>query len=757
VLPFVLTTDEWEPLASGLRQRARVLEAAARDLYGAQTLLTGGVLPAALLHKHPGYLRACHGVTPAGGVFLHLLAFDLARGPDGIWRVLGTRTQAASGAGYALENRGTISRIFPDAFRALQVQPLARFFEALQQMLLEQAPVTGEAPYVVLLTPGPYNETYFEHAFLAKQLGFPLVEGGDLTVRQHRVYLKTVDGLQRVHAILRRLDDSYCDPLELRADSTLGVPGLVHAWRSGQVLVANAFGTGVLESPALHAFLPDVCQRLLGEPLVTASLGTWWGGDGESDLLRHMSPDAAVLKPAFPLPSMEPVFLSDLDATAREAWSRRLEASPESFVVEEFLPLSQTPAWSRSGLVGRALMLRVFLASDGRGDYTVLPGGLARIAGDHRHIVSSQRGGSSKDAWIAGPAHAEPRPDGAAPEVRRRDDDEGEATTSSRVAEHLFWLGRYAERSENAARLLRAVLSRLPDADAFPRRLRPLVVSVCRQQGLLPPRSGDAADDQGQERAASIERALIDGLFDARGRHSLAFNVASTVRVAGAARDRLSSDNWRVLNQLHQSFAGRSGETVDLDEALDLIDRAIVSLVAVGGLEMAHMTRNHGWRFLSIGRHLERLSFVAATLAAAADPAAYTEPALLTWLLDLSDSLITYRTRHRHHPEWTAVVGLLLFDAHNPRAGVFQLSKLAKHVRQLPGADADLGELVAGVDRVLARCTTRSGAQGELFDRPAPLAALLADCQELSSILSDALTLRYFSHVYELAHLTVTS
>jgi uncharacterized circularly permuted ATP-grasp superfamily protein len=259
VLPFIVSSDEWEPLASGLRQRARALEAAVRDLYGARHLLSEGILPAALIQKHPGYLRSCHGVTPAGEVFLHLVGFDLARGPDGVWRVLGTRTQAPSGAGYALENRGTISRIFPDAFRALEVQPLARFFEALQEMLLEQAPGDGEAPHVVLLTPGPYNETYFEHAFLAKQLGFPLVEGGDLTVRQHRVYLKTVDGLKRVHVILRRLDDSFCDPLELRADSTLGVPGLVHAWRRGNVLVANAFGTGVLESPALHAFLPEVC------------------------------------------------------------------------------------------------------------------------------------------------------------------------------------------------------------------------------------------------------------------------------------------------------------------------------------------------------------------------------------------------------------------------------------------------------------------------------------------------------------------
>src|SRR3954470_12020024 len=251
VLPMVMPSLEWVALERGLRQRARLLNSVAADLYGAQTLVRDGLIPPALVFRHSGFLRACHGVRPPNGTFLHVAAFDLARGPDGRWRVAGTRTQAPSGLGYALENRAIVSRLFPDAYRSLAIQPLSPFFHLLRDTLLSAAPSGGGVPYIVLLTPGPYSETYFEHAYLARQLGFPLVEGSDLTVRHDRVFLKTVSGLRPVHAIFRRLDDDYCDPVELRADSALGIPGLVQAWRAGNVLVANAFGLSVLESSAL--------------------------------------------------------------------------------------------------------------------------------------------------------------------------------------------------------------------------------------------------------------------------------------------------------------------------------------------------------------------------------------------------------------------------------------------------------------------------------------------------------------------------
>ncbi len=428
VLPLIVRAQEWEQLGRGLRQRARLLNAVATDIYGPQRLLHEGVLPPALVFRHPGYLRACHGVHPGDGVFLHLVAFDLARGTDGEWRVAGTRTQAPSGVGYALENRAIISRVLPDAFHSLHVHALSSFFHELRQMLFAgAAPDAGGAPHVVVLTPGPYNETYFEHAYLARQLGFPLVEGGDLTVRDERVFMKTVSGLRPVHAVLRRLDDDYCDPLEMRSDSTLGIPGLVQAWRAGHVLIANAFGMSVLESPALLAFLPPICERLFGEPLETPAIATWWCGEAAAlaDARRRLA--EGVIKPAFADASMEPVFLSDLDANARTEWTERLGAVPDAYVVEEFLPLSHAPVFHRGRLESRALMLRVFLLADGRGDYRIMPGGLSRIAGEDRHVVSGQRGGSSKDTWVlsdvpvASPAPAE-RPRAFAPVERRAAD-----------------------------------------------------------------------------------------------------------------------------------------------------------------------------------------------------------------------------------------------------------------------------------------------------------------------------------------------
>jgi uncharacterized circularly permuted ATP-grasp superfamily protein/uncharacterized alpha-E superfamily protein len=759
VLPHLVPAAEWDRLARGLRQRARLLDALAADIYGDQRVLTEGRLPPALVFGHPGFLRACHGVRPPGGVFLHLLAFDLARTPDGDWHIVDARTQAPSGAGYALENRLTVSRLFPDAFRELHVDLLAPFFRTLQETLLQAAPGHGSAPFdgnasegppngggrsrgdlpggtqrdhqapgandpphIVLLTPGPLNETYFEHAYLARYLGFTLAEGGDLTVRDDRVYLKTVTGLRPVHAILRRLDDAFCDPLELRPDSTLGVPGLVQAWRAGHVLIANAIGSGLLESPALNPFLPGICTRLLDESLQLPSPGA----DGLAD----------------------------------------------------DLPLSHAPVWHAGRLESRALMLRAFLVSDGRGDYRVLPGGLTRIAGDDRQIVSSQRGGSSKDTWVLSEAPVE-RFSLLPGRLRAEDVTRGDRLLSSRTGENLFWLGRYAERSENGARLLRAVLSRLHQGDALVSGLSGPIVRTCLRHGLIHEPEDRRHEDRhdGSHRTWTegssphdLERALIEGLFDARTYQSLAFNIEQTARVANAVRERLSSDNWRVLNQLSQKFVRRprprpqaaapdappgmpafERRLPGVAEALELLDEAIIALVAVGGLEMAHMTRDDGWRFLSLGRHLERLLYVTTTVGEVAAAPAVDEPALLEWLLDLSDSIITYRARYMRPPEWLAVAELLLFDDRNPRSAAFQLGKLGKHVRQLP--DADLVDLLDGLERMTAS-HVGDPAQGELFVPSDALAGFLQSSERLALRVSDALTLRYFSHVYESPHAT---
>jgi uncharacterized alpha-E superfamily protein len=432
----------------------------------------------------------------------------------------------------------------------------------------------------------------------------------------------------------------------------------------------------------------------------------------------------------------------------------RLSADPEPYVVEEFLPLSHAPVWQDGQLQSRALMLRVFLCADGQGDYHVMPGGLLRIAGEDRQIVSGQRGGGSKDMWVSSASQVEP----AHPPERRSHIDEiggGAPTTSSRAAEHLFWLGRYAERSETCARLLRGVLTRLTDASADHGQWRTSFLRTCRRQELLESHDSSAPGEAAAlASTSSIERALIDGMFDLRTRHSLGFNVEQTVRVAGAVRDRLSSDNWRLLNRLFQSIMTPRVGTVDLDEALDVIDQTIISLVAVGGLEMAHMTRDDGWRFLSIGRHLERLGSIVSTLEDVVEEGGTDDPAVLDWLLDLSDSRITYRARHMRAPEWAAVVELLVFDPHNPRSAIFQVAKLAKHVRLLP--DANLIDVLAEIDGLRQACADLRHDQPSLFVTDVSATDGFGAFRHLALAVSDALTLRYFSHVYELPHATAT-
>jgi uncharacterized alpha-E superfamily protein len=577
-------------------------------------------------------------------------------------------------------------------------------------------------------------------------------------VRDDRVYLKTLTGLEPVHALLRRLDDDFCDPLELRPDSTLGVPGLVQAWRAGNVLVANAFGMSVLESPALLGFMPAVCARLLGEPLAVPSIDTWWCG--EAAALDDVEPRLAemVVTRAFPGAGMEPVLARHLDPAGRLEWRERLRADPERYVLQSYVPLSQAPVWHDGALERRALMLRVFLVADGRGDYRVMPGGLSRVAGRDRHTVSSQRGGSSKDTWVLSerPVEAFSLLPGR---LTSRDVARGHRAVSSRAGENLFWLGRYAERSEAGARLLRAVLSRLPDEEAWPLGLQRPVVRTCHRQGLL-----RAARDEYAGAPQLLERDLLDGLVDRRHHRSLAFNLAETSRVAGTVRDRLSADNWRVVNHLLAMVERPHPKPAGLAEALELIDRIIVSLVAVGGLEMEHMTRDHGWRLLSIGRHIERLLSVTTAVGELADAGELEPPAALEWLLDLSDSAITYRARYMRAPEWLAVGHLLLLDRRNPRSAAFQLAALARQAHLLPGAalaprarplpGGDLAHLVGELAAASRACRAAATAAAGLLARPAPLRGFLAHAEDVAARLSDALTLRHFSHVVEPARTT---
>src|SRR4051812_31919627 len=435
LIPFLLSGEDWRSIEAGIIQRARVLELLLTDLYGPQELLKQGRVPPELLFANPAFLRPVAGVSNEPCSFLHLIAVDVARSPDGQWWVLADRTQAPSGAGYALENRILVADVLPELFQSSHVHRLAQFFRAQREAL---ASLSGrEQPRIVLLTPGPLNETYFEHSYLARYLGFTLVEGADLTVRDRRVYLKTVEGLREVHVILRRVDDSFCDPLELRGDSYLGVPGLVEAVVTGHVRVANALGSGVIETAAIMPFLPGLTRHLLGEPLRLPSVATWWCGQDYALnwVLDHI--EGVVVKPAFPSLGMEPVFGAQLARAEKQTLTGRLRTRPYEYVAQEQVALSTAPVWDNGRLLPRSVVLRTYVLNTGSG-WTAMPGGLVRVAGADGPVVSMQQGGHSKDAWIISEEAVDRfsllRARNQPIELRR-----GTTGLPSRVADDLFW------------------------------------------------------------------------------------------------------------------------------------------------------------------------------------------------------------------------------------------------------------------------------------------------------------------------------
>ena len=741
MIPLLVPPAEWIRLEAALIQRARVLNLLLSDLYGPQQLLHERQLPPYLVFGNPGFLRACHGITVPRGIHLHLHAVDLARSPDGQWRVLADRTQAPSGAGYTLENRIVLSRSLPEAFRDCQVQRLASFFWAQRDTLTALASAPRDTPRVVLLTPGPLNETYFEHAYLARYLGFTLVEGGDLTVRDRRVFIKTLDGLQPVDVIFRRLDDSYCDPLELRTDSTLGVAGLVEAARAGNVTIANALGSGAIETAALSRFLPPLCRSLLGEDLQLPSVSTHWCGD-PNDLhyvLEHL--DRMVIKRTFPHVSGQPVFSRLLSTLQRSALVAEIRANPDQFVGQEEMPLSTAPVWLGQKLEPRPLVLRMYVAAAGD-SYAVMPGGLTRIAA-HADvpIVSMQRGGGSKDTWVLTDGPISPMSLLASPSIKiQRERRSGDLP--SRVADNLFWLGRYAERVEHSVRVLRSVVARLTDDSSEVIYERAALLRVLVSLELLP------VGLRSPMTVRELEQQFLASLFRQSAGTRLRETLEELRRIASNVRDRLSIDTWRILNQLRQDFRQRHGR-VQLDEAFLQLNRMVTDLAAFSGMEMENMTRGHGWRFLDIGRRLERAANMTMLLRESVTSGSHQ--AMLGPLLEIADSTMTYRRRYFAEPQLTPVLDLLVADPTNARSLAFQVVQLADHVNQLPRdqaapSPAQEQRLVTRLSEAIAAADLDVMGQSEADGSLPLLDDLLTTIGDDLRRLSDTIAHYYFSH-----------
>ncbi|WP_051946127.1 circularly permuted type 2 ATP-grasp protein [Verrucomicrobium sp. BvORR106] len=742
IFPHIIGAEEWRLLEAGLKQRSRLLRQVVNDLYGEQRLLKQGWVPPGLVFANPGFLRASHGIKPAGGSFLFHHAVDLARGADGRWIVLADRTQAPSGKGYALENRIVLTSLFPDEFRDMNVQRLASFFQMERDSLRDLAPQHRGDPTVVLLTPGPLNETYFEHAYKARYLGFPLVEGADLTVRGRKVFLKTLEGLRQVDVIVRRVDDTFCDPLELRTDTWLGVPGLMEAWRAGTVAIVNGMGAGVVETPALLPFLPGLSRHLLGEDLKLANAVTWWCGQPKelAHVEKHL--DRFVLKRAFVGGAGQPVFGADLTEAEREALLAKVRMAPHEYAAQEVLSLSSAPVFDKGKIESRPLVLRCYIVPCGN-DFAVMPGGLTRVSPSPKGlVVSMQSGGVSKDTWVLADGPVEQLTLLLSPTVAIRPERQA-GEVPSRVADHFFWLGRYVERLEDGVRVLRAVVQRFA-GEGSEEQARELAALVPWMVSL-----GRLPDRFGKKVVPGELRGELLALLENSRREDSVRDLLNRVRYnATALRDRLSDDTWRLFNQLERHTRSQATR-LKVPEVLEMLNAVVLDLAAFSGMEMENMTRGHGWRFLDLGRRLERARGLVRLIHATIHPSPRND-AVLSPLLEICDSAMTYRRRYHARPQLGPVLDLLIADDSNPRSLIWQLYQLTRHASQLPrdGMEGMTGSEKKQVDMMLSELAgVDLNALAGAEDRsPGLLVRLCTRLQAGLESLSDTISQHYFSH-----------
>jgi uncharacterized circularly permuted ATP-grasp superfamily protein/uncharacterized alpha-E superfamily protein len=732
-LPLILSEEEWAEIEAGVVQRAELLEAVLNDLYGDGRLIADGYLPAAAVTGSDDFVRAMRGVKLPGGRPLHLYAVDLGRGPDGKWWVLGDRTQAPSGAGYALENRMVLSRAFPSLYNAMNVKRLAPFFADFRAGLTAAA--QRIEPRICLLTPGPFSESYFEQAHLARYLGFLLVEGDDLVVRDGVVYIRTIAGLKRADVIWRRVDADFVDPMELNGASRLGVPGLLEAVRAGGVVVSNMPGSGVMESNALLSFLPALSRRLLGAPLKLPNVATWWCGQpAERELVERridtMAIGAAFGRKGHPAVAGGPRLLSDLAPDERASLRAAMHARPVDFVGQEVVRLSTTPTFRDGRLQPSPFVLRVYAAATADG-WRIMPGGFCRVS-DRKdaRALSMGEGALASDVWVIAQTPVESvtllaQRDNA--KVRRI-----KGNLPSRAADNLFWLGRYLERAESTLRIVRSLYTSLMDPDAATHSAGETLDKLL----TLLLRSGAVVDDKEDVPRSKVTQLALSALYDETAYGSVIGQVGSARRAAASLRERLAEDFWKLLLRLESRLKGRKTSAATGAEGLEQTEAAIQDLSMLSGLTQENMNRVAGWRFLDMGRRIERGAHACRLMARlAADDATNDD---LDLLLDLIDSQITYRSRYLEGVALGPVRDLVMLDPYNPRSLAFQVEALKDHLAALPRLQDD------GMPEAPEKLLARLACEVEVQDAADLDPAKALDFEQMLFDLSDSVTDRYF-------------
>jgi len=752
-IPFLLSQEDWTSIETGLSQRAQLLNLILEDIYGERNLIKQGILPIELIYNHAGFLRPCQGIRQPGKHQLVVYAADIAKSAEGrIW-VVNDRTQAPSGSGYALENRTTMTRVMPELFDGLKVRHLSPYFTALRNGLNEIAPHGNLNPRIVILTPGSKNETYFEHSYLSSFLGFTLVQGNDLIVKNNFVWLKTMGGLERVDVILRRVDDIYCDPLELKSDSQLGIPGLLQCVRSGNVSLANPLGCSILENPGLMPFLQRVSRHFLNEDLILPTIATWWCGQPrELQYVLDNMQSLVIKKIHRSSTGSSSIDGASLSADQLEACKKQIQANPGLYVGQEKVEISLNPSLIDGKIIPQKVLFRSFLVSN-QDSYVAMAGGLVRSSADAGNfLISSQTGGFSKDAWIISPEPG--RVVTVLQETAESMAESFQDMLPSHAAENLFWVGRYTERMLGNARFLRTIMQFLVEGNKLitennRQTERNLLQSFTRYSYTLP----GFITEEAEEIFSDPWKELKDVLFNEKRSGGIKYSFLLFHKAIHEVRDHWSTDTWRVIRRMEEGL--QNGLPLTHHGHLQMIhtlDDLITSVVAFIGLNRESISREQGWIMLDVGRKIEQ-SLLVITMLRTTLTGKFNEQVeynLQQSVLMSNEGLVNYRYKYRRPLQNLLVIDLLIFDPNNPRSLIYQVVRLKSYLQHLPQhgdrqAPAEYERLIVEADKLLRQADKMALAvsDGETYNN---LESFLSDLYDLLAGIPGALSKAFFKH-----------
>ncbi len=689
-IPFLISKEEWEKVEAALIQRAELLNLLLQDIYGEQKLIKNGILPLELIYNHTGFLRPCSGINLPGKHSLVLYSADMARSPDGKLWIISDRTQAPSGSGYALENRTVMTRVLPELFSGLKVRHLSPYFDALSNSLNELGARHHQNPRIVILTPGPGSETYFEHSYLSSNLGYTLVQGNDLMVKHNFVWLKTLSGLEKVDVIIRRIDDVYCDPLELKSDSQLGIAGLLQVIRSGNVSIANPPGSSILENPGLMPFLQNISKYFFGTGLLMPTIASWWCGQPKE--LRYVlnNIQSLVIKRIYRGTSRSTsVDGASLSPSKINELKQQITRYPFLYVGQEKIGLSSTPSLVNGKIEPRKAIFRSFLVSNGN-SYTAMAGGLSRTSSDAlSFIVSNQLGGHSKDTWIISPEPGNVLP--LPKKYQKSLQAASKGILPSNTAENLFWVGRYTERLLGNARFHRTVIQSIAEGNRLMEesdiQTEKILLTALTHYTFTYPGFIDDEGGNDEEKLKDPWPEIKDIIFNEERAGSLKYDFLLFIRAVHAVRDHWSTDTWRVLRGMEEEWSNvKEVSKAGHLKIQHVLDNLVTSVVAFIGLNRESISREQGWLMLDMGRKIEQCllltSMLRATLVNKHDE--QVDYKLQEAVLISNESLVNFRYKYRSLLQLPLVLDLMIFDPNNPRALLYQMDRLKKNLGNLP-------------------------------------------------------------------------